>query len=70
MANNLKKLRKRRYTVIVTETVQEGFTVTASNKEETIRLAQSLYCSGQLVSEPSELVKVQFAARATRGKEC
>ena len=66
MANNLKKLRKRRYTVIVTETVQENFTVTASNKEEALRLAQSLHRSGQLVLEPGELVKVKFETQVKR----
>lgn len=68
MANNLKKLRKRRYTVIVTETVQDNLTVTASDKEEALRLAQSLYRSGQLVLEPGELVKVKFEAQVARRK--
>lgn len=63
MANNLKKLRKRRYIVIATEIVQENFTVTASNKEEALRLARSLYRSGQLVLEPGELIKVKFEAQ-------
>ena len=63
MANNLKKLRKRGYTVIVTETVQENFTVTASDKEEALRLARSLYRSDQLVLEPGELIKVKFEAQ-------
>ena len=66
MANNLKKLRKRRYIVIATEIVQENFTVTASNKEEALRLAQSLHRSGQLVLEPGELVKVKFETQVKR----
>lgn len=68
MANNLKKLRKRQYTVIVTETVREDFVIVAHNKDEVIRLAQSLYRSGQLVLEPGELVKVKFEAQVARRK--
>ena len=68
MADNLKQLRERRYTAIVTETVQESFTVTASNKEEALRLAQSLYRSGQLVLEPGKLVKVKFEAQVAHRK--
>lgn len=58
-------MRQKQYKIIVTETVQGSFTVTVSNKEEAIGLAQSLYRSGQLVLEPSELIKVKFEAQVT-----
>lgn len=62
--------RQKQYEIIVTETVQENLTVTTGDKEEVIKLAQSLYRSGQLVLEPGELVKVKFTARAVHREEC
>lgn len=63
MSRDFKKSKQKRYGIIVTETVQGNFTVTASNKGEALGLAQSLYRSGRLVLEPGELVKVKFTAR-------
>ena len=68
MTSGLKKVKRKQYEIIVTETVQDNFTITASNKEEALRLAQSLYRSGQLVLEPGELVKVKFEAQVARRK--
>lgn len=68
MTSGLKKVKRKQYEIIVTETVQDNFTITASNKEEALRLAQSLYRSGQLVLEPGELIKIKFEAQAARRK--
>lgn len=68
MAKDLKKQKRKQYKIIATETVQGNFVITAGNKEEAIRLAQSLYRSGQLVLEPGELVKVKFEAQVAHIK--
>ena len=65
MTGGLNKIKQKQYVVTITETVQGNFVITAGNKEEVIRLAQSLYRSGQLVLEPSELIKVKFEAQVT-----
>ena len=66
MTSDLKKVKRKQYEIIVTETVQGSFTIIVNNKEEALRLAQSLYRSGQLVLEPGELVKVKFEAQVAR----
>ena len=66
MTRNSNKIKQKQYIVTIAETVQESFTVTASNKEEALRLAQSLHRSGQLVLEPGELVKVKFETQVKR----
>ena len=68
MTKDLKKLKQKRYKIIVTETVQGSFTVAASDKEEALRLARSLYRSDQLVLEPGEPIKVKFEAQVARRK--
>ena len=69
MTSDLKKVKRKQYEIIVTETVQGSFTIIVNNKEEAVRLARSLYRSGQLVLEPGELVKVKFAVHAAHIKE-
>ena len=68
MTSGLKKVKRKQYEIIVTETVQGNFTVTASNKEEALRLARSLYRSDQLVLEPGELIKVKFEEQVAHRK--
>lgn len=65
MTSGLKKVKRKQYEIIVTETVQGSFTITVNNKEEAVRLARSLYRSGQLVLEPGELIEVKFEAQVT-----
>lgn len=65
MTSDLKKVKRKQYEIIVTETVQGSFTIIVNNKEEAVRLARSLYRSGQLVLEPGELIKVKFEAQVT-----
>ena len=68
MTRSLNKIKQKQYVVTITETVREDFVIAAHNKDEVIRLAQSLYRSGQLVLEPGERIKVKFEAQVTRRK--
>lgn len=69
MTRDSNKIKQKQYIVTITETVQGRFTITASNKEEALKLAQSLYRSGRLVLEPGELVQAKLAARVARIEE-
>lgn len=61
MARELNTLTQRQY--VVTETVQGSFTIATSSKKEAVDIARSLYRSGKLILEPSELIKVKFEAQ-------
>lgn len=57
-----KKVRQKQYVVIVTEVVQDNFTIAAGSQQKAVDTARALYRSGELVLEPGELCKVTFRA--------
>lgn len=62
MTKKARKAKQKQYVVIVTEVVQDNFTIAAGSQQKAVDTARALYRSGKLVLEPGELRKVTFKA--------
>ena len=58
--NELENLKKE-YSVVITETVSETFSVKANSKEEALKKAKEKYNTEEFVLEPGEVIDVKFS---------